>query len=69
MTVTDKVCIDCSDEMLLENSDADAITTFMESTTIEDPSEQQWSVAAWGLPSDRCISPGESVCEVLTAKI
>ena len=39
VTVQDKVCIDCVDEMLLEASDTAGITTFLETTSIKDPLE------------------------------
>ena len=69
VTVDDLVCIDCETELYIEDSDTTEFTDFMETTVIEDPVSADWSVAAWGTPADRCISPGGSVCEILTAKI
>ena len=57
--------------MLLEQTNTDAVSTFLEETSVKDPTTQQWSIASWGSASDRCISPsnGGTACEVLTVKV
>ena len=69
VSVQDKVCSSCESELYLEDSDTSAFTDFMESTISEDAVTQSWSIAVWGVPADRCVSPGGSVCEILTAKV
>ena len=68
VTVNDKVCVDCSTELVLDPvatpSEQTAFTTFLDTTIVEDPTQQDWTVV-----NNQCISPGESVCEILTAKI
>jgi len=69
VSVVDKVCIDCNDLLKLEDT-SPKFKDLMETAIIEDPQEQQWSVAVWGSPVDRCYSSADtSNCEVMTAKI
>lgn len=71
VTVNDRVCIDCANELLLSASEQpDEFSEFIENTIITDPLEAQWSVGVWGLPNDRCYSSEKGgVCEVMTARI
>ena len=54
VTVTDKVCASCTSEMYYEDSQTELFKTLMETTTTTDALVQDWSVATWGMPSDRC---------------